>query len=102
MAAASVTHTHTGALPRLCSGPAVLCWMLHVVAPTQPLVVWHCRHLLDGMSALPNGTRTTVLMGIRAAVLAVDSAAVFVACEDFAAAQALLMLGRGGQPWETL
>ncbi|CAE7652651.1 unnamed protein product, partial [Symbiodinium pilosum] len=45
----------------ICSGPAVLCAMLHIIEPEHQMLVWHCRHLLDGMGAQSNSTSTAVL-----------------------------------------
>lgn len=75
----------------LCSGPAVLCALLHATAPEKPMIFWHCRHLLDGLGALANATRTLVLMSLR--TMAAAPGVAFLACEDFAAAQAAAQLG---------
>ena len=46
----------------LCSGPAVLCAMLHIVSPSKKMIMWHCRHLLDGLGAQSNSTVTALLL----------------------------------------
>ncbi|CAE8626034.1 unnamed protein product [Polarella glacialis] len=78
----------------LCSGPAALCALLHVTEPTQPMLVWHCRHLLDGLGGQPNGTSTAMLALFRSMAAVRPGAAIsFLACEAFAARQAAWTLG---------
>lgn len=81
----------------LCSGPAVLCALLRTVEPQKPMILWHCRHLLDGMGALPNSTRASILMMLRTMAGAASGIA-FVACESFAALQAARQLGLSPMP----
>eukprot|EP00928_Gymnodinium_smaydae_P087706 TRINITY_DN71937_c0_g1_i1.p1 TRINITY_DN71937_c0_g1~~TRINITY_DN71937_c0_g1_i1.p1 ORF type:complete len:715 (-),score=116.06 TRINITY_DN71937_c0_g1_i1:45-1877(-) len=76
----------------LCSGPAVLCALLHATAPEKPMVVWHCRHLLDGIGALANATKTLIFVSLRHMV-AQSSGVAMIACERFASVQASLQLG---------
>ncbi|OLP90906.1 hypothetical protein AK812_SmicGene27455 [Symbiodinium microadriaticum] len=71
----------------ICSGPAVLCAMLHIVEPTHSLLVWHCRHLLDGLGAQTNGTSTALLGLLRTMASPARPPCYFLSCEAFAAKQ---------------
>eukprot|EP00439_Symbiodinium_sp_Y106_P046422 s3083_g5.t3 len=71
----------------ICSGPAVLCAMLHIVEPTHSLLVWHCRHLLDGLGAQTNGTSTALLGLLRTMASPMRPPCYFLSCEAFAAKQ---------------
>lgn len=69
----------------ICSGPAALCALLHSLSPSQPLLFWHCRHLLDGLGAQPNSTATALLALLRS--MESRSSTSCIACETFAAKQ---------------
>ncbi|CAE7212212.1 unnamed protein product [Symbiodinium natans] len=75
----------------VCSGPAVLCAMLHIIEPARQMLVWHCRHLLDGMRAQTNGT-STALLGLLRTMAFSRPRCYFVSCEAFAAKQAAWQL----------
>ena len=76
----------------LCSGPAVLCSLLHGVVPAKPMIIWHCRHLADGLMSLHNETRVALLTSIRS-MLVGSSGVAMVACEAFASIQESWQLG---------
>ncbi|CAJ1379563.1 unnamed protein product [Effrenium voratum] len=73
----------------LCSGPAVLCAMLRIADPAKIMLMWHCRHLLDGLGMHSNSTATALLGLLR--VMASRSTKC-LACEVFVAKQAAWQL----------
>ncbi|CAK9071574.1 unnamed protein product [Durusdinium trenchii] len=74
--------------------------MLHIVAPSKHMIMWHCRHLLDGLGAQSNSTMTALLGILR---IMMSSRVVYcMACEAFVAKQAAYQLAAEPQVQQRL